>query len=164
LILAQDIGDSIALARGNLPMPEWQKSELQKRYLQYQQGKLELHDWQDMHEELRRTYCWQADTDSKQRRWKMNIETRAKRVVDVLGEGVVQGTLWESYTPVGQCSTLSWSQWVPPPHTYRIIRHYGPWQTDHGLRDARRNWRGVVQLSLGDADHVTVSQIRFTLW
>jgi putative addiction module component (TIGR02574 family) len=56
LILAQDIWDSIALERGNLPMPEWQKSELQKRYMQYQQGKLELHDWQDVHEELRRTY------------------------------------------------------------------------------------------------------------
>jgi chaperonin cofactor prefoldin len=37
-------------------MPEWQKSELQKRYMQYQQGELELHDWQDVHEELRRTY------------------------------------------------------------------------------------------------------------
>jgi len=56
LILAQDIWDSIALERGNLPMPEWQKSELQKRYMQYQQGELELHDWQDVHEELRRTY------------------------------------------------------------------------------------------------------------
>ena len=56
LILAQDIWDSIALERGNLPMPEWQKSELEKRYMQYQQGELELHDWQDVHEELRRTY------------------------------------------------------------------------------------------------------------
>ena len=56
LILAQDIWDSIALEKGNLPMPEWQKSELQKRYMQYQQGELELHDWQDVHEELRRTY------------------------------------------------------------------------------------------------------------
>jgi len=56
LILAQDIWDSIALEKGNLPMPEWQKSELQKRHMQYQQGELELHDWQDVHEELRRTY------------------------------------------------------------------------------------------------------------
>lgn len=56
LILAQDIWDSIAFERGNLPMPEWQKSELQKRYMQYQQDELELHDWQDVHEELRRTY------------------------------------------------------------------------------------------------------------
>lgn len=56
LILAQDIWDSIALEKGNLPMPEWQKSELQKRYMQYQQGELELHDWQDVHEGLRRTY------------------------------------------------------------------------------------------------------------
>ena len=56
LILAQDIWDSIALERGALPMPEWQKTELEKRYSQYKQGKLELHDWREVHEELRETY------------------------------------------------------------------------------------------------------------
>ena len=45
LILAQDIWDSIALERGTLPMPEWQKSELERRYSQYKQGKLELYEW-----------------------------------------------------------------------------------------------------------------------
>ena len=53
LILAQDIWDSIALESGKLPMPEWQKSELEKRYGRYKQGKLELHDWREVHEELR---------------------------------------------------------------------------------------------------------------
>jgi putative addiction module component (TIGR02574 family) len=53
LILAQDIWDSIALERGNLPMPEWQKSELERRYSQYKQGKLKLHEWREVHEELR---------------------------------------------------------------------------------------------------------------
>ena len=56
LILAQDIWDSIALERGNLPMPEWQKSELERRYIQYKQGKMELHNWHEVHDELRRTY------------------------------------------------------------------------------------------------------------
>ena len=56
LILAQDIWDSIALERGNLPMPEWQKSELERRYSQYKQGKLKLHEWREVHEELRGAY------------------------------------------------------------------------------------------------------------
>ena len=56
LILVQDIWDSIALERGNLSMPEWQKSELESRYGQYKQGKMELHDWREVHEELRGTY------------------------------------------------------------------------------------------------------------
>ncbi|MBW2709999.1 MAG: addiction module protein [Deltaproteobacteria bacterium] len=53
LILAQDIWDSIALERGKLSMPEWQKNELEKRYGQYKQGKMELHDWREIHDELR---------------------------------------------------------------------------------------------------------------
>ncbi len=56
LILAQDIWDSIALERGKLPMPEWQKSELERRYSQYKQGNLALHDWREVHEELRKKY------------------------------------------------------------------------------------------------------------
>ena len=56
LILAQDIWDSIALEKDNLPMPEWQKSELERRYSQYKNGKMELHDWREVHEELRGTY------------------------------------------------------------------------------------------------------------
>ena len=56
LILAQDIWDSIALERGNLSMPEWQKSELESRYSQYKQGKMGLHDWREVHEELRGAY------------------------------------------------------------------------------------------------------------
>jgi putative addiction module component (TIGR02574 family) len=56
LILSQDIWDSIALESGKLPMSEWQKSELEKRYDQYKQGKLELHDWRTVHAELREKY------------------------------------------------------------------------------------------------------------
>jgi putative addiction module component (TIGR02574 family) len=53
LILAQDIWDSIALKAGKLPMYEWQKNELNKRYEQYKQNKMELHDWQKVHSGLR---------------------------------------------------------------------------------------------------------------
>ncbi len=53
LILAQDIWDSIALESGRLSMPEWQKNEIEKRYGQYKQDKMELHDWREIHDELR---------------------------------------------------------------------------------------------------------------
>lgn len=53
LILAQNIWDSIAKESGKLPMPEWQKLELKKRYRQYQDGKLEVHNWHKVHDELR---------------------------------------------------------------------------------------------------------------
>ncbi len=56
LILVEDIWDSIARNNAELPMPEWQKTELDKRYSDYKNGKLELHDWQGVHEELRQKY------------------------------------------------------------------------------------------------------------
>ncbi len=56
LILAQDIWDSISRDSGKLTMPEWQKNELEKRYEHYKQGKMELHNWQDVHSELRERY------------------------------------------------------------------------------------------------------------
>ena len=49
---------SIALESGKLPMPEWQRNELDKRYDHYKQFKLELHDWQKVHHELRDRYKW----------------------------------------------------------------------------------------------------------
>jgi putative addiction module component (TIGR02574 family) len=56
LLLAQDIWDTIALEGDRLPMPEWQKHELDKRYALYKQDKTELHDWQKVHHQLRETY------------------------------------------------------------------------------------------------------------
>lgn len=53
LILAQDIWDSIAMKSDKLPMPEWQKEALNKRYDQYKNSKLELHEWQEVHNGLR---------------------------------------------------------------------------------------------------------------
>ncbi len=52
LLLVGDIWDSIALENSELPLFEWQKRELEKRYADYQKGKLSLHDWKDVHEGL----------------------------------------------------------------------------------------------------------------
>jgi len=56
LILVEDIWDSIAHSNSELPMPEWQKVELDKRYKEYKSGKLSLHDWKEVHEELRKKH------------------------------------------------------------------------------------------------------------
>lgn len=53
LLIAQDIWDSIAIEGGNIPMPEWQKEELKKRYTEYKNGKVTLHDWREVHARLR---------------------------------------------------------------------------------------------------------------
>ena len=56
LILVEDIWDAIAKDNSELPMPEWQKAELDKRYADYQTGKIKLHDWESLHEDLRKKY------------------------------------------------------------------------------------------------------------
>ena len=56
LILVEDIWDSIARSNSELPMSEWQKVELEKRYDEYKSGKLNLHDWQEVHKDLRKKH------------------------------------------------------------------------------------------------------------
>lgn len=56
LLLVEDIWDSIAANNAELPMPEWQKKELDRRYKDYQEGKLDLANWKTVHEELREKY------------------------------------------------------------------------------------------------------------
>lgn len=53
LLLVEDLWDSIAASNSELTLPEWQKEELNRRYKEYQQGSLALHNWQSVHEELR---------------------------------------------------------------------------------------------------------------
>ncbi len=53
LLLVEDVWDSIAAGNFELPLPEWQKKELGKRYQEYKKGAIELHDWKVAHEELR---------------------------------------------------------------------------------------------------------------
>jgi putative addiction module component (TIGR02574 family) len=56
LLLVEDIWDSIAANNSEIPMPQWQKQALEKRYNEYKDGKLELHDWESIHKELREKY------------------------------------------------------------------------------------------------------------
>ena len=56
LLLVEDIWDSIAASNSEIPMPMWQKQELDKRHEEYKEGKLELHDWEDIHKGLRDKY------------------------------------------------------------------------------------------------------------
>ncbi len=56
LLLIEDVWDSIAQSNSELPMPEWQKQELDKRYKEYKAGTQNLHDWQSIHEEIRNKY------------------------------------------------------------------------------------------------------------
>ncbi len=56
LILVEDIWDSIARNNDQLPMPEWQKQMLDKRYKSYKNGDQKLHDWNMVHESIRDKY------------------------------------------------------------------------------------------------------------
>ena len=56
LLLVEDVWDSIAASNSELSIPEPHKKELDKRYQEYQEGKLELHDWKTVHDELREKY------------------------------------------------------------------------------------------------------------
>lgn len=56
LLLLADVWDSIALSNSELPMPEWQKRELDKRYKEYEAGEQNLHEWRSVHEEIRDKY------------------------------------------------------------------------------------------------------------
>ena len=56
LLLVEDIWDSIAADNLELPMPTWQKNELDKRYKEYKEGKLGLHNWEEVHKEIRKKY------------------------------------------------------------------------------------------------------------
>lgn len=48
LLLVEDIWGSTALGNAALPIPRWQKEELDKRYNAYQQEKQPLHDSQEI--------------------------------------------------------------------------------------------------------------------
>jgi len=56
LILVEDIWDEIAIGNAELPMPEWQKRELDKRYKEYKTGEQGIHDWRTVHEDIRNKY------------------------------------------------------------------------------------------------------------
>lgn len=53
LSLVEKIWDGIARNNAVLPLPEWQKAELDKRYRDYKNQNLQLHDWESVHRVLR---------------------------------------------------------------------------------------------------------------
>ncbi len=54
IMLVEDIWDSIAESNSELPMPKWQKEELDIRYEAYQKGDLSLHSWEDINNSIRK--------------------------------------------------------------------------------------------------------------
>ena len=53
LELVGELWDSIARDNDQLPLPEWQKAELDKRYKEFQNGEQTLHEWETVHKEIR---------------------------------------------------------------------------------------------------------------
>jgi len=56
LMLVEDLWDSIALSNSELTLPEWHKKALDARYGEYKEGKLQLHDWQEIHGQIKEKY------------------------------------------------------------------------------------------------------------
>ncbi len=56
LLLVEEMWDSIADGDHALPMPSWQQTELDKRYQEYQEGRIESREWQSVHESIRDKY------------------------------------------------------------------------------------------------------------
>lgn len=51
--LVADIWDKIAADNDNIAFPEWQKSELERRYKGYKNGQLSLHKVNEVHTTLK---------------------------------------------------------------------------------------------------------------
>lgn len=56
ILLVEDVWDTIAMDNSEISMSAWQKAELDKRYQEYSEGKLEVHDWKDVHQKLRNKF------------------------------------------------------------------------------------------------------------
>ena len=53
LRLIEDVWDSILIDNVKLPIPDWQKKELDVRYREYIEGNLTLHDWKNIYHDLK---------------------------------------------------------------------------------------------------------------
>ncbi len=53
ILLVEDIWDKIARGNKIPPVSAWQKEELDKRYADFKEGKLVLHDWKEVHSRIR---------------------------------------------------------------------------------------------------------------
>ena len=56
LLLIEDMWDSVADGDHEIPLPEWQRRELDARYESFQQGNVELRESPAVHESIRGEY------------------------------------------------------------------------------------------------------------
>ena len=56
LLLVEEVWDEIARSNEKLPLPEWQKKELDKRLEAYDRGEVETIEWHQVHEDLKNSY------------------------------------------------------------------------------------------------------------
>ncbi|MDA3923473.1 MAG: addiction module protein [Kiritimatiellae bacterium] len=56
LRLIEEIWDQVSEKNNSIPLPEWQKKELDRRYEEYESEKVELHEVQAVHDQLRDLY------------------------------------------------------------------------------------------------------------
>jgi putative addiction module component (TIGR02574 family) len=56
LLLVEDIWNTIAATPDDLSISKDQKQQLDRRYDDFKTGLIELHDWQDVHNELKMKY------------------------------------------------------------------------------------------------------------
>ncbi|MFT5396510.1 MAG: putative addiction module component (TIGR02574 family) [Gammaproteobacteria bacterium] len=54
--LVEDVWDEIAESNVELPLPEWQKKELDRRLALYEAGKAETREWNEVYEEIRKKH------------------------------------------------------------------------------------------------------------
>ena len=56
LLLVEEVWNEIASSNEELPLPEWQKKELDKRLEAYDRGEVETTEWQQVHEGFKNSY------------------------------------------------------------------------------------------------------------
>jgi putative addiction module component (TIGR02574 family) len=56
LLLVEEVWNEIASSNEALPLPEWQKKELDRRLNEYDQGEVEVTEWLQVHEDLKNSY------------------------------------------------------------------------------------------------------------
>ncbi len=56
LLLVEEVWNEIASSNEALPLPEWQKKELDRRLNEYDQGEVEVTEWLQVHEALKNSY------------------------------------------------------------------------------------------------------------
>jgi putative addiction module component (TIGR02574 family) len=55
IILVGEVWNLIAKENDSIPMPEWQKGELGKRYKEYKSGKMDTFDMASVHSQIKKS-------------------------------------------------------------------------------------------------------------